>query len=397
MREFYKEKLDNGLTVLFENRDLPLVSSAVAIKRGFGMESIKEKGISHLIEHLVHQGTKNRNHKEIAHEVEKKGGVINAFTDEEVTAFWNKMPSRHFSTGISIVSDLALNPVFEEEFFEREKRVVLEEIKMRKDNPKYYVLEKLKELLYEKPFGISGTGTLESVRGIDREDLLEYYNQKYKGSEMFLCVVGDTSMSKVKEFGEKFPKMEGNGEVIEPVKINGSEVESREGIAQANLAIGYHTSTLEEKERYAWDIFNSILGKGMSSRLFEEIREKRGLAYDVRSFLDRGKNYGYGCIYVGTTKDNVKKCKKLALKEIKKLKDLEKADLEEAKEQVIGLREVGSEESVNVMHNLIEEEAAGDAKKFYEYEEKIKEVGLKDVQDLAKLNNYSSIILKPKK
>ncbi len=396
MRKFYREKLDNGVTILFERRDLPLVSVSAAIKSGFSYESVENKGISHLIEHLVHQGTKTRTQKDIAREVEGKGGVMNAFTDEEVTAFWNKMPSKYFNVASDIVSDLMLNPNFDKNSFEKEKKVVLEEINMHKDMPQRYVLEKIKGLLYEKPFGISGLGTEKSIANLKRENLINYYKNRYKSNKVILCVVGNTTIGKVREFGEKFPSSKGSKDVLNPAKINKQVVEKRGGLTQANIVVGYHVAPLGKKERYCRDVFEAILGQGASSRLFEEIREKKGLAYDIRSFLDRGNNYGYGAIYAGTTKDMAGRCKELILQEIKKMKDLEKSDFEEGKEKVIGLRKVGSEEGINVMHQLIEEEVAGDARNFYKYEDKINKVKLKDVRKLADIKDYSSLTLLPK-
>tara|TARA_Y100000310_G_scaffold284191_1_gene306819 strand:- start:62 stop:511 length:450 start_codon:yes stop_codon:yes gene_type:complete len=147
--------------------------------------------------------------------------------------------------------------------------------------------------------------------------------------------------------------------------------------------------------RYSIEILDTILGKGMSSRLFREIREKRGLAYAVKGFLEQDKNYGYEMIYVGTTKDKVKKVKELILQEIKKMQSLEKKDFDETKEQLIGLRKVASENSEAVMTSLILEENAGKAEEYYNYEERIKNVKLNDVRKLAKLKAYSFVALLP--
>jgi len=396
--KFYKKKLKNGLTILFEKRDVPVVSTSLGIKQGFAYETEKEKGISHFFEHLVFKGTKNRTTKEIGEAVEKKGGVLNAFTDEEVTAFWNKMPREHFSIGFDIVSDLIINPLFKEKDFEREKLVILEELKMYKDNPSHYVLDKIKSLLYEKPFGISGIGTFDSLKNMKREDLVEYYKKNFRVNKMVLSVVGDLSFEDIEKMANNLSKegiKSSKQKSIKPKKINKKFVEKRKGIDQASLAIGIHVPPLSNDKRYCWDIFDAVFASGMSSRLFEEVREKRGLAYSVRSHFDRGKDYGYYVIYVGTTKDKVKKCKEIILKEFKKMSQLSEKEFKEAKEQLIGLRKVGSEESVNVMNCLMHEEVAKDAKDFYKYEDKIRKVKLEDVRKLGKIKDYSSIELLP--
>lgn len=394
--EFYKKKLKNGLTVLFEKRKLPVVTSSVSVKFGSEYEPMALKGVSHFIEHLVFKGTKSRTNKQISEEIEKKGGILNAFTSEEVTSYWNKLPSKHLHTGISLLADLALNPLFNNVDLEKERKVILEEIKMYHDNPQVYVLEKIKELLYKKPFGMFGAGTNETMSKMSRQDVLGVFNSAYSTNNMILAIVGKSDFQGICNLGEKvFPVV--SKVVIEraPVMQNQNLIEKRKGVDQANLVLAWHVPTLSDRMRYSIEALDVILGKGMSSRLFSEIREKRGLAYTVRGFLEQDKNYGHEMIYVGTTKDKVMKVKELILKEIKKMQKLEKRDLDEAKEQLIGLRKVASENSEAVMTAMILEENAGKAEEYYRYEEKIKDIKLKDVRSLAKLPGYSFLALIP--
>ncbi len=391
-----RKKLKNGLTVLFEKRNLPVVTCSISNKFGSEYESGEMKGISHFIEHLVFKGTKNRTVEEISREIEKKGGIINAFTAEEVTCFWNKLPSRHLSTGISLASDLALNPLLEKEALERERKVILEEIKMYNDNPQIYVLEKIKELLYEKPFGLFGAGTSETMKNISRENVLEVYNSAYSTNNMILTVIGKADFEEICEIAEKlFPETKSKVQERNPITKNSEILEKRKGLEQANLVLGFHAPNLKDRKRYAAEVLDVILARGMSSRLFSEIREKRGLAYAVKGILQQDKNYGYESIYIGTMKEKVKQVKELILKEIKKIQKLEKKDFQEAQGQLIGLREVESEDSEQVMVDLISEENAGDAEEHYKYEERIKEVKLEDVRELSKLKNYSFVALVP--
>jgi len=393
----YKLKLKNGLIILFEKRKGNVVSISANIKQGFASENEKQKGISHFTEHFVFKGTEKRSHKEIVEEVEKKGGILNAFTDEEATSFWCKMPKKYFGSGIEIASDLMLKPKFNAGEFEKEKRVILEEIKMHKDSPPVYALDKIKELLYKKPFGLSGAGTIQSVSNLKREDILKFYSQKYKTNRMFLCVIGNAELEEIKKFGEKFPSWKGNGNKARIEKINKQLSEKRKNLEQAHFVFGFHMPSTKEKGRHASEIIDAILTSGMSSRLFEEIREKRGMAYDIRGFLEQGSNFGYEAIYMGTTKDQVKKCKEIILKEIKNLQNLKIKDLDEIKEKLIGLRQVGSEESVAVMTALISEEARGNAEEFYKYEENVNKIKLEDAKKTAKIKSYSSFALIPEK
>ena len=398
-QEFHKKELENGLKILFEKRKLPVVTSSVTTKFGAEFEVEKIKGISHFIEHLVFKGTKKRSVKEIGEEVEKRGGVINAFTSEEVTSFWNKLPSKHLAVGIDISSDLVLNPLFENEALERERKVILEEIKMYHDMPRSYVFDKIKELLYEKPFGISIAGTHGTMSKVSRNDVLNVFNSVYSPENMFVTVVGNADFGEICEITEKiFPKKKAKPKITQeiiPVLRNGELIEKRKGIDQANVVLGYHVPTLQDKNRYCAEILNVILAGGMSSRLFSEIREKRGLAYAVKGFLEQDKNYGHGMIYVGTTKESVKKVRELILKGMKGMQKLEKRDFEEAKEQLIGLKSVMDEDSSQVMISLISEENAGNVEEHYNYDERISAVKLKDVQELAKLKDYSFIALVP--
>lgn len=393
--EFYKKKLKNGLTILFEKRNLPVVCSSVTSKSGSEYETEKLKGISHFIEHLVFKGTKKRNVKQISEEVEKRGGIINAFTSEEFTCFWNKLPSKYLNIGIDIASDLVLEPLFEKEALERERKVILEEIKMYNDNPQLYVMNKIKELLYEKPFGMFTAGTCEIMSKINREDVLKIYDN-YSTNNMMLTVVGNANFDEICKLAEKiFPETKKKIQETKPIIKNSQLVEKRKGVEQANLVFGYHVPTLKDKNRYTAEILDILLTGGMSSKLFQEIREKRGLAYAVKGILEQNKNYGYEMIYVGTIKEKVKEVKELILKEIEKLRNLENKELEEAKEQLIGLRQLESEDSEQTMIELIAEENAGNAEEYYRYEDKINSIKLEDVRKMAKLKGYSFIALVP--
>ena len=272
--EFYRKKLDNGLTVVFEKRDIPVIAVASSVKFGAQYETESIKGISHFIEHLVFKGTKKRSVSEIPAEIEGKGGIINAFTGEEITCFWNKLPSKYFSLGADISRDLILNPVFEKEALERERKVILEEIKMYHDNPSSYVLEKIKFLLYEGPFNMSVAGTHDTVSKLSREKVIELHDSIYSTNNMIFSVVGRAKWEDVLNEAKKFPKT--NKKIISiPIKKrNGELIEKRKGIDQAHEVLGFHMPFINDKNRYAAEVFDNILGDGMSSRLFQEVREK---------------------------------------------------------------------------------------------------------------------------
>ena len=393
--EFYREKLENGIVVIFEKRELPVVTVASSVGFGAQHENANIKGISHFIEHLVFKGTKNRSVIQIPQEIESKGGIINAFTGEEITCFWNKLPSKYFSLGADISRDLVLNPVFEKKALERERKVILEEIKMYHDNPSSYILEKIKGLLYEKPFNMSIAGTQETVSGLSREEVIGLFNSIYSTNNMIFSVVGKADWEEVLKEAKKFPEVNKKINSIPIVKRSGQLIEKRKGIDQAHEIIGFHMPLLNDKNRYAAEIFDSILGDGMSSRLFQEIREKRGLCYAIKSHLEISRDYSYEFIYSGTTKDKIQEIKKLVLKEIKKLGELKQKDMDETRERLIGLRQVNKEKCDSTMMELLQEEIGGNAEEYYKYEERIGSVKLEDVRKLSKLKGYGFAALVP--
>ena len=393
--EFYRKKLDNGITVIFEKRKTPVVVVSSSVKFGAQFESKDIKGVSHFIEHLVFKGTKKRRVDEIPKEIESKGGVLNAFTAEEITCFWNKLPSKHFKLGADISRDLVTAPVFEGKALERERKVILEEIKMYRDNPSTYVLEKIKDRLYEGPFNMSIAGTAETVNGLSRKRIVELFNSIYASNNMIFSVVGEVSWDEVLEEAKKFPKSKRDIKPMDIVPKNGELIKKRKGIDQAHEVLGFHMPRLIDKDRYAAEVFDSILGGGMSSRLFQEIREKRGLCYAVKSSLEQSRDYSYEIIYVGTVKEKVQEVKKIVLREIKKLKDLKLSDLREEQERLIGLREISKEKTDSTMFNLLQEEIGGNAENYYKYELGINQVKLEDVKKLSKLKGYSFVALIP--
>jgi predicted Zn-dependent peptidase len=393
--EFHRKVLDNGVTVIFEKRKTPVVAVSTSVKFGAQYENEKIKGISHFLEHLVFKGTKKRKVDEIPREIESKGGILNAFTAEEITCFWNKMPKKYFKIGADIGRDLVLNPVFEAKAMERERKVILEEIKMYHDNPSTYVLEKIKGMLYEDPFGSSIAGTAKTVAGLSRKRVIDLFNNIYSSNNMIFSVVGDVDLDLVLSEAKKFPKVKNDIRSVKIVEKNGNFIDKRNGIDQAHEVIGFHMPKLNDENRYAAEIFDGILGGGMSSRLFQEIREKRGLCYAVKSNLEQSMDYSYELIYIGTVKKKIKEVRELVLKEIKKLKNLKQSDLSEAKERLIGLRNISKEKSDSTMIDLLQEEIGGNAKDYYNYEEGISNVKLKCVRNLSKLRNFSFVALVP--
>jgi len=394
---FYRKILKNGMTVLFEKRELPIVSVLFAVRNGGINETLNEKGISHFIEHMLYKGTPTRKSKEIAEEIEKNGGELNGFTDEIVTAYWCKLPSKHLNIALNVLGDMVKNPLFDEKEIEKERKVIFEEIKMRKDNPQLYVLDTIQKNLYSGTLGFNLIGTYKTMNSISRKDLIKKFNQIYQPNNMILGIVGNANFEDITNFAEKyFSPKKGKIPKISFSKRNLSSIEKRKGIDQANLIFAYHVPLANKKLAYAAEVLNYLMAVGMSSRLFLEIREKRNLAYSVKGDSNINRFFAYNSIYIGTKKENILQVKNLILEEFKKVsKDLTEKELLQVKEQIIGNYYLSGEDSQSQLFNLLFQELDGDATNFYKFEENIKKVRVKDIKSLAKIKNYSFFALVP--
>ncbi len=396
---FEKRKLKNGITVLFEKRDLPLVCYSVSNPFGGAHETSDIKGVAHLFEHLLFVGTKTRTHEEISKEIEKRGGILNAFTAQEVTTYWCKLPSEHLFVGMDIIHDILKNPTFDAVKMEKEKKVVIEEIKMYHDDPERHVCELIERALYHKPFGEGITGSAKTVQALTRDKIIQIFENHYAPEKFIVTVVGDADIDKVCSKLEKdFTPIGKKYEAIKPNKKQGNITEERLGIEQAQVIWATHID-LDDKTQYAIEILNTYLASGMSSKLWLEIREKLGLAYTVRGTIETEKNYGYYSIYAGTTKESVEKVKELITQGIKDVSKMTEQDLTEARERLIGLRKVSTEESINTMQKLIFEEiSSGKSEDFYNFESELRKINLSDVKTLAKnlVKEYSTAVIIPK-
>ncbi|VVB82243.1 Insulinase (Peptidase family M16) [uncultured archaeon] len=395
--KFYRKVLKNGMTLIFEKRNLPVVAVAFAVRNGGINEQLSEKGISHFIEHMLYKGTPSRNSKQIAEEIEKKGGELNGFTDETITAFWCKMPSKHLKTALEVLSDMVKNPSFDEKEINKERKVIFEEIKMRKDNPHIYVFDEIQSELYSGTLGNKLIGTEQTMGAIDRKKILTKFNQVYTPNNLILGIVGDADFNELVKFAENnFGNIKGKVPKINFSQKNEYKIEKRKGVDQANVVFAYHVPLSTDKKSYAAEILNVLMAGGMSSRLFSEIREKRNLAYAIKGDSNINKDFAYNLIYVGTTKENVEIIKKLILEEFEKVfNDLKEEELNKVKEQIIGNYHISMEDSQMQLANLLMYEIDGNAKEFYDFEKNISEVKLKDVKNLAKIKKYSFLALVP--
>jgi predicted Zn-dependent peptidase len=388
------------MTVILEKRNLPIVSVAFAVRNGGVNEKEEEKGISHFIEHMLYKGTPTRDAKKIAEDIEKRGGELNGFTSEEITAYWCKIPSRHLNVALEVLGDMVKNPLFDEKELEKERNVIFEEIKMYHDNPTMHSMDEIQKLLYNGTMKTNLAGTFESMNSITKSKILSKFKEVYTSNNIILCVVGNADFNSLIKFAEKnFEKTKGKISVEKFDIENGSKIEERTGIDQASVVFAYHVPVSREKDSYAALVLNSLMADGMSSRLFSEIREKRNLAYAVKGDSNINKTFAYNIIYVGTMKENIDKVKELILKEFEDVANfLGEEEVNQIKEQLIGNYQISMEDSQQQMVNLLVHELQGNAKVFYNFEKNVLKVKLDDVKKLASeaKRNYSFFALVPK-
>jgi len=395
--KFYRKILKNGMTIVFEKRSLPVVSVAFSVRYGGINESAKERGVAHFIEHLLYKGTKNRTHKQISEEIEKNGGVLNGFTEETLTAYWCKMPSNKIKIALDVLGDMVRNPLFDEKELNKERKVIFEEMKLYHDSPRQYVFDKIQQFLYKKPLGITLIGTEKTLNSITRKKMAEKFSNIYKPSNLILSVVGDANFKDIVRFAEKnFGKGKSKIPKQKIAMKNGSGIEKRKGIDQANLVLAFHSPLSTDKRVYAAKVLMNLMANGLSSRLFREIREKRNMAYSIFGDISDNRNFSYSYVYAGVLKENVEKVKKLILEEFEKVsKELTEKELEQSKEQAIGNHKISMESSDSQMVQLLLFEVDGNARDFYNFEKNIRAVKLKDVKELAKIKKYSFFALVP--
>ena len=199
---FYRKVLSNGMTVILEKRNLPIVSVAFAVRNGGINEKEEEKGISHFIEHMLYKGTPSRNAKRIGEEIEKNGGELNGFTSEEITAYWCKMPSKHLDIALNVLSDMVQNPLFDEKELEKERLVIFEEIKMYKDTPRLYVFDEVQKSMYGGTMSMNIIGTEKTMNSITREKIVKKFQQVYSPNNLILCVVGEANFESLRKISE---------------------------------------------------------------------------------------------------------------------------------------------------------------------------------------------------
>lgn len=333
-------KLDNGLRIITERvHEVDSVALNIRVGVGSRAESASQNGISHFLEHMAFKGTKTRTAFEIAKAFDDIGGAFNACTGRESTSYYAKVLKKDIKTGIDILIDILMNSTFPEDELEREKGVVIQEIFQTNDSPSDIIFDKYFEAAYkDQPFGRSILGTQDTVKSFTREDLNNYIKEHYFGGNMIFAAAGNVEHEEVVQLIKDFLSKIHSKELKKSQNAGYTSGEYREHrkLDQVHLLIGLPSVSRDDNKYHTFKVLDSILGSGMSSRLFQEVREKQGLAYSIYSFNSSYADTGMLSIFAGTDSSNLDKLLKSITTELKKLStdNLKEEEVNRVKERV---------------------------------------------------------------
>lgn len=360
--------LANGVRLATER--MPHVRSVAVgiwLTRGSRHEPQQHAGIAHFVEHMLFKGTPGRSAEEIAQQVDSIGGQIDAFTSKEYAGYYLKVLDEHLPLAVDILSDLICNPLFAEDEIEREKKVILEEIKMVEDTPDDLVHEIFAEGFWSKhPLGRPILGTKESVSALNQKTLREYFRQTYVASNFVVVAVGNLEHERVQSLLERAlenaPHDGPEAEQTAPIVVPGVQIR-RKDLEQSHIVFGTEALPQHHPDRYAGYALNTTLGGSMSSRLFQNVREKRGLAYSVFSGLSAYQDAGALSIYAGCANDAVAELIDVVVAEIRQMKSggLDPIELRRAKDHLKGSLMLGLESTSSRMSHLARQEMYRDS------------------------------------
>ena len=392
VRNIHREVLPNGLTVLTERMEhIRSVSIGIWLRTGSRHEDAPANGISHFLEHMVFKGTKTRTAEDIAREVDSIGGNMDAFTAKECICFNIKVLDEHLPLALELLSDLVLHPTFAEEEITRERGVILEEIKMDEDNPDYLVHEIFTQSFWkDHPLGRPIAGTKETVRGFDRKLVEDYYHRHIYPGNLIIAAAGSLEHSHLLELvSERFSKLPRgtNGWHDTAPKIESRIIlRNKKALEQVQICVGVPSHPISHELRYASYVLNTLLGGGMSSRLFQNIRERQGLAYAIFSELNPFRDTGCLSVYAGTSRESAPKLVNSVIGEFRRLKDegVPEDEVKRAKDQLKGNLMLSLESSTSRMSNLARQEMYFD--RFFSLDEIIERIQRVTAEDLRSLS-----------
>ena len=402
---YQKTVLDNGVTIVTEQvSHVRSISLGAWIVTGSRDEDTEQNGIAHFIEHMLFKGTQKRSALEISKEIDSIGGILNALTSKEYTGLYVKVLDNTIDVAFDLLADIFLNSTFDQEEIEREREVIIQEIHLYEDTPDEHIQELFsKAFLRDHPLAQPILGNVGTVGALNRENLISFLRHKhYDPSRIIIAATGNLHHDQIvdgfsKSFGA-LPQVAGNSQPlrtsVEPVSSFSLHAKDLE---QVHLCIGTKGIQQDHSLRYAGYVLNTILGGSMSSRLFQEIREKKGLAYSIYSYFSSFFDTGFFAVYLGVSNKMAEEAIKVVLAELYKCKDngISEAELRNAKEHLKGNTLLASESVDSRMTRLAKCEIYFN--KFIPLQEILENIDKVTVQDVKELGqtifdrNYLSL------
>lgn len=385
------KKLDNGIPVLIDNiESINTVSLGIFVNTGSRNEYPEESGVSHYIEHMMFKGTETRTAKEISEIIDNEGGMINAYTSRDLTVYYIQMLSNKIGTGIDVLSDMFMNSTFSEENLEKERNVIIEEIRMYDDIPEEIIHDENVKYAVTGVQSNSVLGTIESLKGITRERFLKYFNEQYISSNLVISVAGKVDVDEIynllnKGLG-KFRDSNFRRDIDNSFVINGGENIIKKDTNQVHLCFNTRGNGVKDDMKYPGAIISSVLGGNMSSRLFQKIREERGLAYSVYSYGTAFLEGGLFTIYAGTTKESYKEVLEIIKNEFNDIREngITESELQKSKNQFLSMLTFSLESSKGKMSRMANSYLLYDKViDIDEIIEKIEKITLEDIKRTA--------------
>jgi predicted Zn-dependent peptidase len=396
-----KYTLDNGVRIVMEKIDyVKSASIGIWVNVGSNNETEETNGLSHFIEHMLFKGTSNRKANEIAEEMDNLGGQLNAFTSKECTCFYVKVLDENIEEAVDILSDMFFNSLFLQEEIDKEISVVIEEIKMYEDSPEDVVNDKLTEIIFNNsPMAFNILGTEENLKTFTTKKVMDYMKEKYSPYNTVISIAGNfDEESFISLIKEKFSGWQNNH--LEHVDKEGQYIRRVVGVhkdlEQLHICIGNKTIGRHDKNYYPLLVLNNIFGGTMSSRIFQEVREKRGLVYSIYSYVSNYSNSGIFSTYAGLSYDQVGEALRTILKEMVSMKkgNISEKEFNRAKQQIKGNYILGLESTSSRMSAIGRRELLFNEIQYpEEVIESINNVKLEDVlkvaNDLFNIDNLS--------
>lgn len=364
VRNIRRTVLPNGLTVITEEMShLRSVSIGVWVKTGSRHEDADINGISHFVEHMVFKGTTSRTTEAIAREIDSIGGNMDAFTAKECTCFNVKVLDEHLPIALDVLTDIVLHPVFDTKDIGKERSVILEEIKMDEDNPDYLVHEIFTQNFWKgHPLGKPILGTKDTVRRFDQQIVKDFWAHGFVPNNLLVCAAGRVDHDHFVELVGRYfehlqPRTNGFHEAA-PKTVARIVMRNKKALEQVQICLGVPSHSISDERRYASFVLNTVMGGGMSSRLFQNIREREGLVYAIFSELNPYRDTGCLSVYAGTSRENVPKVVRSIIAELRraKLEPIPPDELRRAKDQLKGSLMLSLESSTARMSNLARQE-----------------------------------------